>query len=90
MSVIRWEDPPPDGRGEGRGRRHTDHEAIAATLRRHPGRWGLIAMDLPSGISSAINTGQQAAYRPGGTFEAACRFRNGMTLLYARYVGEPS
>lgn len=87
MSVLRWEDPPPDGRAAGRQRRYTDHDQIAAVLRRHPRRWALIAMDLPTGIAAAINGGQHRAYRPGGTFEAAGRFQNGMTLTYVRFIG---
>lgn len=83
-AVVVWEEPPTDGRASTNWGR-LDHDAIAALLRRFPGRWARIC-NAPAFSASAITKGQQRAYRPGGSYEAVTR----LGVVYARYVGGES
>jgi hypothetical protein len=79
---IRWVDEPPPISDRAPTLRH---QRIAAALKYYPGRWALLP-DLPISWASAINKGQNTAYRPSGSFEAVGR----QGCLYVRYVGVPS
>jgi len=89
--AIRWEDPPPyqprARKGDGE-----DHRAFAHELKGRPGDWAVLPWPVAQAVVTAaqIRSGSLAAYRPGGDFEAVSRTANGMTRVYARYVGESS
>jgi NADH:ubiquinone oxidoreductase subunit len=68
----------------------TKHLHIAKQLRERPNEWSLILRNLAASTSTQVRTGQLAAYRPSGSFEAKVR-RNPEHSRYdvwARYVGE--
>lgn len=86
--VVRWEDPPPHGN-------RSQWQPVAEALRERPGEWALIAEGLKSGsagaMSNAIKVGRFSCWRPAGTFESRTSARgDGLTDLYARYVGGDS
>lgn len=86
---LRWEEPPPDGRGA-QGEVHP--RAIAAELVAHPGRWALIRQyDNPASAGAhayRIRNGVVKVFAPSGAFEAVMRTADGGAAVYARYVGE--
>lgn len=91
MSVIRWEEPPPDGnRGMKAPKRSKYWQDVAAQLRERPGRWALVLegdFNAAGGIAGMIKAGRLAAFRPAGEFQALTR-TVGSCSVYARYVGE--
>ena len=92
MSVIRWEDPPPDARGLPKEpKRAVGHELIAVQLRRRPGVWALIhEVRRSPALPTEINQGKHRPYQPPGSFESVSRQLDGVFRIYARYVGQES
>lgn len=90
MGVLRWEDPPATGYADPRD--SFDSHAVAADLRAHPDRWGLIRISPGSyGLAWHVRTGRQlSAFRPAGSFEAVARSTPAGIATYARYVGGES
>lgn len=86
MTVIRWEDPPPDGRGGGPS---DQWQAVADQLRANPNQWAVI-LEASSGTCGGwvyrIRQGK-SAFRPVGDYEAVTRKDGNRNILYARYVG---
>lgn len=84
MVDLKWEEPPPDGRG----RSGEESQAIADELRRRPGRWAVVKEydSVPSAGAYAgqIRNGVTRAWQPEGAFEAVSR----KGKVYARYIGE--
>lgn len=94
MTVLRWENPPPNRisarptRRVGAGLRRW--QPVADELRRRPGQWALIfegANGPASGLASNIVRGVPACWEPAGDFDATTRKGAESTLVYARYVG---
>jgi hypothetical protein len=96
VTVIRWEDPPPDNlRRRPHAPRRTEHWKLAAAeLRANPGGWAVIAESVAwsyaGGIAGQIKAGRLAAFRPAGAFEAQTRTVAQSYIVYARYVGGES
>jgi hypothetical protein len=89
--VIRWENPPPAGRGDQRGRRPTDqYDRIVAALQARPGRWAVITESVKDrpGLANHIRSGAIAAFAPRGDFDAVQRRVNGVYRVYACYYGD--
>lgn len=88
-SHIRFQEPPARSQ---RPTKRTKHEKIAATLRKHPADWALIAAYSTAASSNSIayiiRKGKLAAYEPAGAFEAVSRRVGDTHRVYARYVGE--
>lgn len=90
--TLRWEDPQDHGeRARGRGPNRT-HLAIAAELRRHPGRWALLEDSATSlYLAQTISTSSTSAWGERGDFEATSRQyatpRGLRYRIWARYVG---
>ncbi len=76
---LRWVDELPPRADRAPTMRH---HIVAEALRQRPGCWAMLP-DFEPNWSSAIRSGSNAAYRPGGSFEAVAR----QGRLYARYVG---
>lgn len=94
MSSVRWEDPPPHGNTGKKRTGMQKYRGAVDILRKHPGRWGVIAQDIPTGtagaLSSRIRLGS-GAFAPRGAFESRCAGSvGGKAKVYARYVGEAS
>lgn len=91
-TVLRWEAPPPDARGRMSPVRspRRDYTAIAAALRERPGEWAVVA-EIPyiggANLVTRINRGAGPDWRPAGSFEATCRYVDGTTVVYARFLG---
>jgi hypothetical protein len=92
--VIRWEEPPDDGRREppqrDRGPRWK-YPAIAAELRERPGEWALV-IECAAGntgyvVAHRMRRGACAGFGPAGAFEAEARQHGDGTRVYARFVG---
>jgi hypothetical protein len=86
FDIVRWEDPPPPGRG------HAAYSfggyLIARTLKNNPGKWAVVAEWSPNtALANHINKAHNQAFRPAGAFEAVRRIVNGVPTVYARYVG---
>jgi hypothetical protein len=82
-AALVWEDPPP----------RIDHDALAAELRAHPGRWARIdktySPESARVIAYQIRAARLAAYAPRGDFEAARRKQGpGESYVYVRYLGD--
>lgn len=88
-TIIRWENPPAR-RAQGGGSNGSRFQAVADQLRAHHGRWALIHESTNSsyGLSTHISMGSIGCFAPAGDFEAASRRVGGLTLTYARYVGD--
>lgn len=85
---MKWEDPPPDARGN---RRKWQKEADE--LRSNPGRWALITECGDSSLATRISHGHLMAFRPAGTFETRQQVihrdeRGIKSKIWARYIGE--
>jgi hypothetical protein len=87
MSVI-WESPVP--------RKYVPNTSTvlndeARELRAHPHEWAVIRdydnQRAANVFAWAVRKGQRAVFRPAGSFEATTRTVNGVTRVYARYVG---
>jgi hypothetical protein len=91
--VIRWEEPPAKNHMPG-GAAQTPWRLIAEQLRSRPGEWAVAREGVvgagDSYVVSRIKTGDIAAFRPAGTFDATQRTCGGQVSIYVRYVGEPS
>ncbi len=92
--IIRWEDPPRHLRGP-RPRRRTDDDGwglVARKLRAHPKRWAVIFEPVDDGsahtLANGIRGGRYPSFHPSLSFDAVTRRRDGVTRVYARYVGE--
>lgn len=90
--VLRWEDPPPSKRAARFPRQRADRwSVLAAELRAEPGRWAVVNesghQGAGSGMASTIGLGLTVEFTPAGTFEAVSRKVDGITTVYARYVG---
>lgn len=89
-NVIRWEEPPV-AKGQGAvGQRQSQYTGVADQLRAHPGRWALVCekQGRGGGLASHIRMGQMQCFAPGGDFDAVQRTVDGVTRVYARYVGD--
>lgn len=90
--VLRWEKPPPGGRGPAKGPRRTAHwHACAEQLRDRPRSWGVLIENEDylsvGGMATQIAHGRLAAFRPAGSFEARTLSTPAGFAIYARYVG---
>lgn len=92
LKILSWEDPPPSPYGRPAGSSSTDrrYAEVAQQLREEPGRWAVVQEKTShgSGLAHAINYGAVTAFRPPGDFEATYRRREGVTRVYARYLGD--
>lgn len=90
--LLRREDPPPSRQAHRRSRR-SKLDRVAAELRKHPGEWWVIYDGPYSGAAGAMATriarGQVGCFTPTGDFDATSRSRDGVVIVYARYVGDP-
>jgi hypothetical protein len=88
---IRWEDPPP---AYAKTRLMGKFVPVAAQLRARPGVWAMIEAGVTTANAGAIGTALRKGHRgfaPAGAIEVVSRSRpDGLSDLYARYVGEPS
>lgn len=92
MSVIGWEEPPPNG-SHAAGRKNTKWHRIAEELRAKPSQWAHIenrsAPNIAAQVAMQIRRGHCSGM-PAGQFEAVSRLVDGEYRVYARYVGEVS
>lgn len=95
LHVIRWETPPPPARGRGNGRTgsRSQYSAIADQLRARRGEWAVVEEKaLPprinSGLATRICMGHMRCFGPPGDFQAVVRRKDGMSRVYARYLGD--
>ena len=88
MSVISWEEPPPD-------RRHATGKPskwlkIAQALREQPGQWAHVDTrprpNIAAATANGINRGIYGGM-PVGDFEAVSRIVDGQARVYVRYIG---
>lgn len=88
--VIRWEEPTPRKRPGPAGQGWSRYAGLAEELRANPGRWALVAerTDGNHGLATHIRSGQMQCFTPTGDFDAASRCVDGITRVYARYVGD--
>lgn len=89
--VVRWENPPPQRRGDPSP--SNQYKAAADTLRTRPGEWGLVRDDVPTGTASGLVQRIKhgwTCFAPAASFEAVSRpgSRDGRSRVYARYVGD--
>ena len=86
---LKFQDPP--ARQYGGRSASRDWAAIAAELRRNPGRWALVAEGVSVGNSAGIRSGRNSAFRPIGAFEVTERTvpdtNRRMVDVYMRFVG---
>ena len=86
--ALHFEDPPPSRQFAPR----TDHVAVAAELKAHPGQWAIISRHRTAAAAATaagrIKCGFPAAYKPAGAFDAVARTVNGEHRMYAMYRGE--
>lgn len=97
QTVIRWETPPPPSRGRGNGRTGgtSRYTSIADELRARPGHWAVVEeKPLPprinSGLATRISMGHMRCFGPPGDFQAVVRRKDGISRVYARYLGDGS
>jgi hypothetical protein len=93
--VIKWIDPPLQRGGHAAVARGADDWShVAEELRGRPHQWGVIAEFAESGkaqgLSFAIMHGRYVSFIPTCDFEAVSRKQDGVSRVYARYVGQPS
>lgn len=82
--MVKFVDSVPPARTN----KASKHAENAKALREKPGMWAIVAEGAATGMSSAINSGSYAAYRPKGEFEATARSEgDGKYTVYARYIG---
>ncbi len=84
-TTIVWADPPPKVGGIGRPSRIFPR-ATEDALRAHPGRWALVAKEVPSSV-----VGWLSESRPGFEFtsrRAGLGYPKGRGDIYARFVGD--
>lgn len=89
--VIRWENPPPaKNPGSGSGGPASRFTALADELRARPGEWGVVfeTPKPPNGLATHIRMGQMRCFTPAGDFDAVTRRVDGITITYARYLGD--
>lgn len=87
---IQWVgDLPIDGR-----KRYAWGEDIAPLLKERPGKWALVGTaEDPAGMrqlrnrATTIRRGLTRVWKPRGEFDAVVRTQEGVTRLYACYVG---
>jgi hypothetical protein len=74
-----------------RGVAHTDHGAVAAWCRAHPGQWRRVSVHRMAGYAYVqarrIRTAEPVAYAPAGSFEAATRDDGDNTAVWTRWTG---
>jgi len=79
---MKWGAPPPAVP------KSNLHAPKAAAMRERPGEWGEVGTygseSSAASMARTIRTGQVAAWKPAGAFEATSRG----CVVYARYVGE--
>lgn len=89
---IKWATPPQPNRGRPADTR-TEAQKFADELRKHPGAWAIWREDANSSLAYQVKTGQVAAFRPAGAFEAVCRAtqagNKSRGTIYVRYTGDP-
>jgi hypothetical protein len=90
-AVLRWEEPPPaKHNGAGFGGPASRFAALADELRSRPGEWAVVceSAKAAAGLATHIRMGQMRCFTPAGDFDAVTRRVDGLTLTYARYVGD--
>lgn len=96
MSVIRWEEPPHNGRIRAEARA-AQWQPVADELRQRPGQWAVIEENYHSAVAGSMSYVKQGCgpFAPRGSFETKSRTLPDdgsrtarKVLLYARYVGE--
>lgn len=88
LDDIIWEDPPV--LNAGRPADPAKAEFIEA-LKAHPGKWAIYPRDFPSsgsagGFSKDLRGAKQKDHTPTG-IESCTRTKDGITRVYARWVG---
>jgi len=88
--VIRWEDPPPARSRRSAGVGHSRYSALADQLRARPGQWAMVGEKpgADGGLATHIRMGQMLCFSPAGDFDATSRRVDGVTRVYARYLGD--
>lgn len=83
---VQWVEEPPPASG-----RQREYAMFAQALRDNPGRWAILPGPPRSGISSQVQQGKYAAFRPAGAFEAVSRrsLDDNKPRTYVRFVGDP-
>lgn len=91
-TLIRREEPPPPAQP---ARPYTTRRSkltpLADELRARPGEWWVVyegPVGKATGMATHIRLGQMACFAPSGDFDATTRLSNGVTVVYARYVGD--
>lgn len=88
--IIRWEQPPAQRSGTTRRGPASRYTKLAEQLRANPGRWAVIVETTKHGQSSLatqIRMGGIACFTPCGDFDARAIRTDGITTIYACYVG---
>ncbi|WP_045746418.1 hypothetical protein [Actinoplanes rectilineatus] len=90
--VIRWENPPPSKVTVPAGRQPgSQYDDIASLLRDEPGRWAVIheykEKARATSASTTVKQAQVLCFAPAGSFEAVVRSINGVSVVYARFLG---
>lgn len=87
--MVKWiEDMPQAARVRHRGK--YDWEAVAADLRKRPGKWALVAQDVPRSHAWQIKRGLYAAFRPAEHWLVRTQGPTGSRGdLYMAYIGVP-
>ncbi|MFJ5532382.1 hypothetical protein [Streptomyces sp. NPDC093261] len=87
MTVELMYEDPPHARMPG----SPDYEAMAAELRRNPGRWAVIKLaetqQSAATIAYAIRCGRYPAFRPAEQWDTRSRTVDGEFRVYARFSG---
>lgn len=90
-TIVRWEDPPGPRRETSRRGPRSRYAELAEQLRGNPGRWAVI-LETPqrgqSALATQIRMGGLTCFTPCGDFDARTIRANGITTIYARYVGD--
>jgi hypothetical protein len=92
---LEWVDEMPPGATNRPSNARWDWDSIARKLRERPGRWALVARDVPRSHAHAIQKGAKVAFRPGSDWLAYTRRRldsdapHGYADLYMAYIGTP-
>jgi hypothetical protein len=92
LQILRWEEPPPSRQASTAGgpRRGSQFDKVAAELRERRGQSAVIyrgSKARAAGICSRVNAGTVKAFQPAGTFRAVQRSWEGVSEVYAWYVG---